>query len=262
MGGKAREVVIIGGLDPDFLVDTPPTPHLGTTDIDILLEVGFAYDRDALDFSWLQRSLIDAGFTPTSARQPWRWQTAVEGVQITVDLLCDTPDHQGLQIALPGCDLVVAQNVLGPAPALNDTQDVTLLVPEGLLREMPNEPRTVVVRFAGLGGYLLSKAAAVARRGADKDYYDLVFVILYNSRGGPTAAARSTLEALPSPPLDDHLGVLTRALDEFSSERERGPGIFAEQMQASGSTVDIEILIQDAISAVAEYRHALGETTS
>jgi len=64
MGPHSCKLVIIGGLNPGFLTVSPPVPHLGTTDIDVLLEVGFVYDRDEMDFAWLEEGLRVAAFTP------------------------------------------------------------------------------------------------------------------------------------------------------------------------------------------------------
>ena len=50
LGERSTDVVIIGGLNPDFLVSGPPVSHLGTTDVDVLVEVGVHYDREDLDF--------------------------------------------------------------------------------------------------------------------------------------------------------------------------------------------------------------------
>jgi len=44
--GHTHEFVVIGGLNPDFLAPTAPAPHIGTTDVDLLFEIGFIYDRD------------------------------------------------------------------------------------------------------------------------------------------------------------------------------------------------------------------------
>ena len=61
---------------------------------------------------------------------------------------------------------------------------------------------TVRVRFAALGGYLLSKCVAVRTRAATKDYYDFVYVLQHNQAGGPEQAAHRLLngelaDALP-----------------------------------------------------------------
>jgi hypothetical protein len=42
-----------------------------------------------------------------------------------------------------------------------------------------------MAKYAGLEGYLMAKACAVRHRGLDRDFYDLVFVLLYNRAGGP-----------------------------------------------------------------------------
>ncbi len=194
------KIVTIGGLNPSFLTNSPPVPHLGTTDVDVLLEVGFVYEREEMSFSWREVGLRKAGFWPhVSGSQPWRWYTKLNGMLVKLELLCDTYDSPGQEIALPGCDTVVAQNLKGPRPALLDSVQRSVSVPAEVRSDFPDAPDSVIVRFAGLGGYVMSKAAAVVARGTDKDYYDLVFVLIYNGEGGPAGDAWAVHNVMPPP---------------------------------------------------------------
>lgn len=49
-GSRASELVLIGGLVPELLVQSDDD-HQGTIDVDILLDIGVVYDRDDLDFA-------------------------------------------------------------------------------------------------------------------------------------------------------------------------------------------------------------------
>ena len=175
------EFVVIGGLNPDFLAPGSPVPHSGTTDVDLLFEIGFAYDRDEYDFAWLDRLFKNEGF---SSRHPdgWRWDAVFGETKIRLDLLCDVPDYPGQAIALPGATVAATKNFTGPAPALIAPITRLVTVPSAIMETMPGAPASVALRFANLGGYLLAKAAAVRSRGLEKDLYDLLFVIL--SPGG------------------------------------------------------------------------------
>ncbi len=77
------------------------------------------------------------------------------------------------------CSQLRAVNLRGTGNVEHDHREITLEGPHGPVR----------VRIAALAGYLLSKAAAARTRGADKDYYDLAYVLLHNHAGGPAAAA-------------------------------------------------------------------------
>lgn len=115
--GHLNEFVIIGGLSPDFLAPAAPVPHSGTTDIDLLFEIGFVYDRDEHDFGWLDRLLEEGGFRSRNS-DCWRWDALLGDAKIRLDLLCDVPDNPGQAIALPGAMNAATKNFTGPAPAL------------------------------------------------------------------------------------------------------------------------------------------------
>jgi len=252
LGEHEFSVTVIGGLNPSHLTRDTAAPHQGTTDVDVLVEVGFVYERDELDLSWLESSLRAAGFEPRDD-ETWRWWTDVDGVAVKLELLCDTPDSPSLQIVLPGCPTATAMNVRGPRPALHDT--VVRAIP------LDDGPSAAVarVRFAGLGGYLLAKAAAVIQRALPKDYYDLAFVLLYNVDGGPAAAGRAARQALPADALDDYAGAFLSALVRFADDNRDGPVLFAEQRLVDGEDTEVDVLRQDAVTAAEEARRAFSE---
>ena len=258
LGPRIGNVVIIGGLNPSFLTAQPPVPHLGTTDVDVLLEVGFVFDRDEMDFAWLETGLQSAGFEPNpTGVQPWRWYVRLDGLLVKLDLLCDAYDSPGQELALPGCKTVVAQNLKGPRPALLDSVEHSLAVSIELRAKFPNAPELVAVRFAGLGGYVMSKAAAAVIRGEPKDFYDLAFVLLYNREGGPEGAARAVDRLMR---LDVNVAFESQvpaALNLFTNPSDRPAQIFAEQMQRSGDQTDLEILAQDAVGAAIKCKESL-----
>lgn len=253
LGEHARDITVVGGLNPDHLTRTTSAPHQGTTDVDVLVEVGFVYDRDDLDLSWLETGLRAAGFT-TRGDETWRWWIDIDGVPVKLELLCDTPDSPSQQIVLPGCDSATAMNVRGPRPALYDT---TVRAVD--LAEDSRPARTAQVRFAGLGGYLLAKAAAVIQRGLRKDFYDFTFVLLHNLEGGAAAAGRAARRAVPSTGLDDYGAVFLAALDLYAEASVDGPATYAEQRTLDGDDTDPDVLREDAVSAAHEARRGFSE---
>lgn len=240
--GDHTKVTVIGGMVPKTLTLRSRTPHIGTADLDLLLDVAPRYDRDEGDFGWLQAALDSAGFTRIEQSRGWQWLTTIEEKPVIVEFICDVPDSQGLTIALPGAPQVAALNFAGPAPALQNAVEIQLHRGSG--------SPAVQVRFAGLGGYLLAKATAVVSRGFDKDFYDFAFVILNNDFGGPTQAGRGAASALPRHPTHDYTETIRQAVRFFEGANSQGVTAFVREMQVSGDSTSPDILAQDAVAAV------------
>lgn len=188
-GDHVEDFVVIGGLNPDFLAPNAPTPHMGTTDVDLLFELGFVYDRDEQDFGWLDELIAEAKFSEGEGAG-WQWQAVLEGSWVRIDLLCDVDDSPGQTIALPGATRVAAQNLKGPIAALDQPVRRSIAVPESMRETDAAAPEFVTMRFATPGGYIVAKASALSSRSLSKDAYDLVFVLLF-SPGGPRTAAKA-----------------------------------------------------------------------
>lgn len=193
LGAHVADVTVVGGLNPPLLAPFDDAPHQGTVDVDLAIDLGPVYDRDDEDYGWLERALRAAGFTPSAEDRAWRWTSRRDGVDVHLDILCDVLDSPGQQLALPGARHVTAMNLAGPSAALADVtqRPVSIGLADG------TGDAEIQVRYAGLGGYLLAKAAALASRRAPKDAYDLAFVILHNP-GGPAAAGNAARRALPA----------------------------------------------------------------
>lgn len=150
-GPHAAELIVVGGLVPDYLTQNAVHTHLGTLDVDIALSVGFVFDRDQVDFGWLENALRSAGFTPardSAGGSGWRWTVSVDMQPVRVEFLCDVPGDERLgEIALPGCERASAVNLQGPGAALEDPRERVLGGPENPSRIMT----------ASLGGYLLPR---------------------------------------------------------------------------------------------------------
>lgn len=247
---------MIGGLNPDFLAPTAPVPHEGTTDVDLLFEVGFIFDRDELDFSWLDSALTSGGFT-AGADPAWQWVATVDDMVIRLDLLCDVPDNPGQALALPGAELAATKNFIGPGPALMAPIERSLEVPASARTQFPGAPSQVVLCFANLGGYLLAKAAAIESRRLPKDIYDLMYVTLYNPGGAREAArvVRSQLAQLTN--AANALQWIVSAIDRFQDALGSEAGIFAATMRRTGDESTDEQLRTDAAVAAQRFLAAV-----
>lgn len=246
------EFVVIGGLNPDFLAPAAPVPHTGTTDVDLLFEIGFIYERDELDFAWLDRLIETEGFLPQS-EAGWRWDALLGAAKVRLDLLCDVPDHPGQVIALPGSINAATMNLAGPSPALLAPVTRHIAVPPSVRAVTPGLPSQVSLRFANLGGYLLAKSAAAQSRNLPKDVYDLLYVILYNP-DGPQGAAEAVAQQLAR--MEGHVSAragIFAIMRDCTLATGREARAFAESMRDSGDESTEEQLRQDAAYAARRF---------
>jgi hypothetical protein len=101
----------------------------------------------------------------------------------------------------------------------------------------------VVVRVAGLGGYLLAKAGAAAGRGLARDYYDFWWVTIH-CEGGPAGA----LATITQPHLADQLARQRPALADLIGDASVGGDTaeaYAATMSVLGSVATPDQLVQD-----------------
>lgn len=236
LGEHATRVTVIGGLNADLLTEVGEVPHQGTLDVDLHVQVGLVYERDDDDFGWLEDALLQAQFAPLDGAG-WRWVTRVDGVPVVLDLLCDVLDNRDQEIPLPGCEHAGAMNLPGPSAAAADT----------IVRTLQVDTVAVPVRFADLGGYLLAKASAAFHRRKDKDFYDLGYVLLHNTRGGPVGAGRAAARAVPERDHVGYVGLFRAALTLLADAAVART--YAEQRRRDGESTDVEVLTQDAIGA-------------
>ncbi len=251
--GEDAEIVVLGGLVPEVLTrdQEPAAPiHLGTTDVDILLVTHVTPDRDLRS---VEVSLEKLGFAPEG--NGWRWRGRVRGRPMKIEFLCDLDSVREHEcVRAPGCRELAAQNLRGTGYVSQDWEweTVTAVLDDG-------EAVAVAVRFARLGGYLLSKCVSARTRGEEKDYYDLVYVLLHNRAGGPAQAA----ETIAGCDLRDAVPALRSTLLEIR-ERFRTPNAIGPSSYAAGALLvepegDGAGFRADAVAAVAEFLEALGD---
>lgn len=117
---------------------------------------------------------------------------------------------------------------------------------------------TLRIRFAGLQGYLMSKVHVARERGADKDYYDLVYTLLYNRLGGPREAAMVLREGKFASRIDLNASVWKELAARFETVTDQGPGGYAGEAQRVNPTLDYAQLRQDAVGVVRDFLDLLG----
>lgn len=242
VGDRRRDLLLIGGLVPEHVVRSDE-PHQGTNDVDVLLDIGLVYDRDDLDFGWLERALLDAGFLTATPNTGWRWVRETDGFPVLVEFLVDVPDSQDQEIALPGTSTLGAKNLRGPGPALRDVHQTVI----------GGESAAVT----GLGGYLAAKGASAYWRRADKDLYDFAWVLVADLRSGSANAADALLEVLDPATDRDRTHAVIAVCDLYATAEGPGARAFATLSAAAGSPDPFETLALDAVVAVGVLRSEL-----
>jgi len=254
LGDFDPPLIVLGGLVPDILTrgqDIPVPKHLGTTDVDVLIDFQVAADRN---LGPIEDALERLGFSTRQAGMHWRWLGRACGVPIKLEFLCELEDQPAEHVVLAsGCKQLGALNLRGTGYVREDwrIEKMTGDLPDG-------RTVTVGVRVAGLSGYLLAKATAVRERGAQKDYYDFAYVLIYNGLGGPAQAAGALKEGKLMNRIEPMRTVWRELSDRFGAPERVGPKAYAAQALLVDPMEDDLRLRQDAIAAVSEFIEALG----
>jgi hypothetical protein len=242
-------LVVLGGLVPEILTrgqaETVPA-HLGTSDVDI--HVSFVTEPNR-DVSSLEAALDGAGFEPDRGHAGgWRWRILIGGAPVKVEFLCDREHLQANQsVALPGCQRLAAANLRGTGFVARDWTE------EELSGRVDGKFVTVIARYAALQGYLMAKTWAVRHRGLHRDFYDLVFVLLFNRAGGPAEAAELLCTGKFAADVNAARSVFREVEARFDSTNDFGPASYADQALQVDPEADGARLRQDAVAAVAEF---------
>jgi hypothetical protein len=231
LGPAAEGIFLIGGLTPRYLVpEIPPGihPHMGTTDLDLVLTLAAAPDGDGERS--LSEHLRSLGFAPRPAadepREPvFRWGRRVGEVMVKVEFMCPAGDRPGGTIEsnpAPGAGKELgALRIPGAELAALDYVERELAGPT-----IEGDHVVVRLRVANLLPFLVLKAFALDEREKDKDGYDIVWLLsAYGDT--PADAARAARHS----PVMDH-PMVTRAIrrlrEHFSTRDARGAELYAE----------------------------------
>jgi hypothetical protein len=185
-------VYLIGGLTPRYLVSKLPpgkTPHAGTGDVDIVVELQMLAETDA--YHTLEDNLKKMGFeraeNDKGEKQSWRWRAKTEnGIPIILELIADNPEVSGGRVKpLPAAGKISALNIPHSSMVF-DHYEV-----KEIRAELLGERGVAVenVRHADLVSFTCLKAFALDQRDEPKDAHDLIFCV-ENGDGGLGTAAK------------------------------------------------------------------------
>jgi hypothetical protein len=218
LGPWKQSIYIVGGLAPRYLI--PQTrdpeelpPHIGTTDVDLVLNLAILAEVEA--YRRLEKNLKALGFergkNDEDAPQHFRWlKPAGQEITIVVDLLCDAlPSEGGQVVALPGERRLSSLKIPGAYLVMEDF--IKVPVTAELLDD--RGVATETLRVVDIATFLTLKCLAYEDRFEEKDAYDIIYSLTYYQEGPASAAqAFSALMAkLPGDPL------VARALEILQS---------------------------------------------
>jgi hypothetical protein len=244
--GETPEFVLLGGLVPDLLCSSAAHQHVGTTDVDV--QVDLEIQSGAENAARLERALHESGFTP-SGEYAWRWRDrSVPGAIVKIEFLADMASAASEAMVLfDGCAELAAVNLRGTGFAARDWQ----LRP--FVGAVDGRATTVEVRVATLPACLLAKVHAAYGRGLTKDWYDIKYVVLHNDDGGPEAAAAQVQAVFGA----DLAGQTATALGElaanFADPSAQGRSAYASTMLGLHPDLDADLLANDAVAGISQF---------
>lgn len=247
LGAHDLNLVVLGGLVPELLTGgqgNEAPAHLGTTDIDIHISLFADAERGV---GPLEAALEAIGAEPDRGVD-WRWLIPSGGSRVEIEFLCDLADQpEGVTVSLPGCLRLRAANLRGTGFVARDWV-------QGLIvRVVDGETVTYQARYAGLEGYLLAKSYATRHRGAEKDYYDLVHVLLYNRAGGPAQAGSQLASGQFADDVRAARNLFREIEARFSEPSDYAAQSYTSQALRVNPEADPAQLAQDAVGAIAEF---------
>jgi len=161
--GDRPEFVVLGGLVPQLLCSDAGVAHVGTTDIDVQVDLEIA--GGVVNTGRLEQALRNAEFVPDRERV-WRWTTVAGGVGAVVkfELLADLEtEPNGATVIFDDCEQLGAANLRGTGFAARDVEVRRISAKDGGVWS------NVEVNVTGLAGFLLAKVAAAHGRRKAKD---------------------------------------------------------------------------------------------
>ena len=217
LGDLVDELVVVGGLVPSLLIDQTKRSvvHVGTMDLDIGLALAVLSEHR---YEALAERLREAGFEPDTndngnvTHQRWK----IDGPpKVTLDFLIppSQPADKGGRLRHLQSDFAA---IIAPGLRLAFRDRVRIAMTGRTIRGA-HARREIWV--CGPGAFVAMKALAFRVRGANKDAYDLVYM-LQNYGTGIADVAASLARLRDDPDAREALAILD---EEFTSAESTGP---------------------------------------
>lgn len=249
--GEIPEFVLLGGLVPDLLCGQAADRHVGTTDVDV--QVDLEIQGGSVNAVRLEATLHKAGFIPDNERV-WRWRDQVAPAMVVkIEFLADLEDVPNqTTISFDDCQSFGAVNLRGTGFASQDWDLRTITA------DLGHGATPVELRVATLPAYLLAKVHAARGRGLEKDWYDVAYVLLHNDDGGPVAAAQRVRDRFDAALTGLTETALRELTANFTNTDAQGSVAYAATMLGLHPELDYDILANDAVAAVTDFIATLG----
>lgn len=252
-GGFKDSLRLIGGLVPRYLAPAEPA-HVGTTDVDIVLDVEVLLAGE--DYSSLRSQLKKAGFqrlVKDGKASSWQWQLDVSGVAVVVEFLVhsDSPEEKGL-VPLDGEEISACRiPYAGMAAGWCVARTLRFERPDGA--GISSE----TIRHVDAAAFVALKALAMKYRHEAKDVADLVHV-LRHCAGAPDSIAEQYAARLASGEYSKPLHIALDTLEEkFCTDKhtdgflEDGPGRYVQFYEIEDD--EGRVLERREVSGLVEY---------
>jgi len=239
--GEIPEFVLLGGLVPDLLCSAAAHRHVGTTDVDV--QVDLEIQGGSVNAARLEGALREAGFIPDGQRV-WRWRDQVAPAMVVkVEFLADLEDVPNqTTISFDDCEFFGAVNLRGTGFASQDWEVRTVTA------DLGQGAKSIELRVATLPAYLLAKVHAARGRGLEKDWYDVTYVLLHNDDGGPVAAAQRVRDRFEAALVGPTETALVELAANFTNVRAQGSIAYAATMLGLHPDLDYDVLANDAVA--------------
>lgn len=245
LGDLLDDVVVVGGLVPYLLVDQTTAPaegrHVGTRDLDLGLALALLNEER---YREIARRLRDRGFRQATNENgnPTRQTWVLDDARVTLDFLIPPVAEGQRPGSLQNLEADFAAIVMPALPlAFLDAVPVVLddVTPHG-------ERARREVRVAGPAAFVAMKAHAFRIRGANKDAYDLVYLLTHHG-DEPVAGVAQAFNAIADHP--EAQQALTFLAEDFASVDHLGPKRHAEFL----GNRDDDVFRQDAVGVVQAF---------
>lgn len=255
-----RRIFLAGGLVPRYLIPTLPVyaaPHVGTTDIDLVIGIAIASD-DAEPYDTLLANIKAAGFRlfegEDGVTASFRWCVDIDDRAVIVEFLTEQGEDPG--------SIVRPRNRTGAKLGAFETRGASLVARDYVEREIRGElpggdESFATIRVANLVPFVVLKSFALHDRALKKlkDAYDIVFV-LQNWPGGPEAAAVAAKESpvFGEPIVEEALGLLGGHFEHVNMD---GPGNYSRFLLEEEDEEEEARLRNEAVAAVRAFMDGL-----
>ena len=252
-------VYLVGGLTPRYLTKAEPPqvpPHVGTTDIDIVVELQMLAKTEA--YHSFEKNFKKMGFerceNDEGEKVSWRWKTESEvSTTIILELLADDPNLRGGKVQpLPTEGNISALNIPHSSMVF-DYHEV-----REIRAELPGDNGVAVelLRHADVVSFICLKSFALNERNVRKDAYDIVYCLEHYKDGWETVVGvfQSVLESKYKDVVQSAMRILqSKFADDDHTEgyAKNGPVSVAKfEMGESMETREARILRQRKVADI------------